>query len=93
MRKQYITFAGTCACFSMPSFHRFHFSCPDLMTGARIPTLNYGFFSKKRDRLVVTLKTPDKECPVRSFTSAAQAIGMQRQSITGYSEVCFVTTQ
>ena len=53
-------------------------SCPNLMTVARIPALNYGDFSKKRDRLVVTLKTPDKECPVRSSASDARVMGIQQ---------------
>ena len=78
MCKQYITFAGTCACFPTPFSNRFYFNCPNLMTVARIPTLNYGDFSKKLDRLVVTLKTPDKECPVRSFASDARAMAMQQ---------------
>ena len=71
------SFRGSFVCFVTPFSHRFYSSYPNLMTVARIPTLNYGFFSKKRDRLVLTSKTPDKEYPVRSFGSDDRATGMQ----------------
>ena len=38
----------------------------------------YVFFSKKPDQLVVTSKTPHKECFVRSFASNARTLGVQR---------------
>ena len=78
MRKQYVTLAGTCACFRTSYSHRLCFGCPNLMTVARIPTLNDGFFSKKRDLLVMTSKTQDMECLVKPFARNARAIGMQR---------------
>ena len=95
MHKQYITLAGTCVCFPTPFSCKFYFSYPNLMTVARIPIINYYFFSKKRDLLVMTSKTPDKEYFVRPFASDAQLEEYSNfsQSITRYSEVCLVTTQ
>ena len=45
------------------------------MTVARM-----AFFSKKRDHLVVTSKTPDRKCPVRSFASLGNSFAFLWES-------------
>ena len=56
MPKQQIALAGACACFRTPFSHSFDFSCFNLMTVAHTYLKLWGFFSKKRDRLVVMSK-------------------------------------